>query len=159
MVPPAAQASSAAAATWTRQVPPAHPPALDRAAIAYNAAIGTAVLFGGESGQYAFTDTWTWDGTTWTRQTPAARPPPRYAAAVAYDAATGTAVLFGGLGGIDMLRFLGDTWTWDYIRRIRQPQDPGLAPPPRLSVGGTARVRCPAPSSFLSTFLAGADPW
>jgi hypothetical protein len=50
MDPPAAQASPAPPATRTRQDPAAHPPALDQAATAHNAATGTAVLFGGLGG-------------------------------------------------------------------------------------------------------------
>jgi hypothetical protein len=44
---PAVQASSASAVTWTRQAPAASPPARSRAAMAYDAATGTVVMFGG----------------------------------------------------------------------------------------------------------------
>ena len=150
MTPGAAQASSASVPTWTQQPPAAHPtarwgasmaydaatgsvvlfggfqppqrpasatpgpgtappgPSSTRrpspsarsgAAMAYDAATGTVVLFGGvkDSGG-TLADTWTWDGTTWTQQHPATSPPARYDAAMAYDAATGTVVLFGGGG-------------------------------------------------------------
>jgi len=81
--------------------------------MAYDAATGTVVLFGGRAGGFtAFNDTWTWDGRTWTKRAPAASPSPRKGAVMAYDAATGTVVLFGGLnkaGG----RAFNDTFTWD----------------------------------------------
>ena len=63
--------------------------------MAYDAATGTIVLFGGAASRL-LRDTWTWDGSTWTKQAPATSPPARSAASMAYDAATGTIVLFGG---------------------------------------------------------------
>ena len=64
--------------------------------MAYDAATGNVVLFGGNNGSSALRDTWTWDGATWTKQAPATRPPAREFASMAYDAATGNVVLFGG---------------------------------------------------------------
>jgi hypothetical protein len=101
--------------TWTQQAPAASPPARYGASMAYDAATGTAVLFGGDNqkGCAQLGDTWSWDGTTWTQQAPAASPPARYEAAMAYDAATGTAVLFGGFACYGRhARYLRDTWTW-----------------------------------------------
>jgi len=60
MVPPAVQASSAVATTWTKQAPAASPPARRHAAMAYDAATGTVVLFGGEKLGGVLGDTWTW---------------------------------------------------------------------------------------------------
>jgi hypothetical protein len=77
--------------------------------MAYDAATGTVVLFGGFGSSSLLGDTWTWNGTTWTQQHPATSPSARDVAAVA-DAATGTVVLFGG-GSPDGGVF-GDTWTW-----------------------------------------------
>jgi spermidine/putrescine-binding protein len=55
-----AQASSVTAATWTKQTPAAHPSARYLSAMAYDAATGTEVLFGGlADGKYP-ADTWTW---------------------------------------------------------------------------------------------------
>ena len=113
MAPAAVQASPATALTWTKQHPASHPPARTGAAMAYDAATGTAVLFGGGSNLGVLGDTWTWDGTTWTQQAPAASPPARAQAAMAYDAATGTAVLFGGYDITGRgVHDLADTWTW-----------------------------------------------
>jgi hypothetical protein len=98
---------------WTKQAPAAHPSARYGASMAYDAATGTIVLFGGVHGDVqALGDTWTWDGTTWTKQAPAASPPARYDASMAYDAATRTIVLFGGDGSHARLRGT-TTWTWD----------------------------------------------
>ena len=80
-------------------------------AMAYDAATGTALLFGGEArGGGNLRDTWTWNGTTWTKQAPAASPSARYSEAMAYDAATGRVVLFGGVSPSGSS--LDDTWTW-----------------------------------------------
>ena len=107
---PAALASSATAPDWTQQSPAAHPDAREYASMAYDAATGNIVLFGGEDSHGRLSGTWTWDGSTWTKQAPATRPPPRVGASMAYDAATGNIVLFGGNGNH---RILSDTWTWD----------------------------------------------
>jgi hypothetical protein len=97
--------------TWTHQHPATSPPGRYGAAMAYDAATGTVVLFGGFRFPAARSDTWTWDGTTWTQQSPATRPGARWLASMAYDAATGTVVLFGGQSGGGGTE-LGDTWTW-----------------------------------------------
>jgi hypothetical protein len=126
MIPSAVQASSGSDLVWTRQHPAVHPPARYAAAIAYDAATGTAVLFGGTTNiaHVELGDTWTWDGTTWTQQHPATSPPAREYAAMAYDAATGTVVLFGG--GNSRRSFAG-TWTWDGTTWTRQ--HPATSPP------------------------------
>ena len=116
-------------ATWTQQHPAASPRARWEAALAYDAATGNTVLFGGSSQTAYFGDTWTWHGGTWTRQHPAARPGARSSgAAVAYDAATRTVVLFGGNAPTGNL---GDTWTWD--GRTWARQHPATSPPGRDS--------------------------
>ena len=114
VVPAAVQASSVSAVTWTQQHPAASPPARSQASMAYDAATGTVLLFGGtDTGQGGDNDTWTWNGTTWTQQHPAASPPARFELdSMAYDAATGTVVLFGGVGSSSH-GFIKGTWTWD----------------------------------------------
>jgi hypothetical protein len=107
--PSAALASSSSAPDWTKQAPPTRPPALSDASMAYDAATGTVVLFGGGGPRSSILGgTWTWDGSTWTKQAPATSPPARGFASMAYDAAASDIVLFGGSGNFDF----GDTWTW-----------------------------------------------
>src|SRR5690349_7463112 len=60
-------AGSAAAPDWTKQAPAANPPARSFASMAYDAATGDIVLFGGDSSQGIVGDTWTWNGSTWTK--------------------------------------------------------------------------------------------
>ena len=104
-----ALASSSSVLNWTRQAPAASPTARETASVAYDAATGNVVLFGGEGFHVrVLADTWVWDGTIWAQQHPAASPPARQGASMAYDAATGNVVLFGGYAGA----LLSDTWTW-----------------------------------------------
>jgi hypothetical protein len=99
-------------ANWTQKSPAGNPPPRWGHAMAYDAAHGQVVLFGGINFPDVFGDTWVWDGTNWTQKTPANSPPPRFYHGMAYDATHGQVVLFGGLatteGGT-----LGDTWIWD----------------------------------------------
>ena len=71
MIPATVQASPVSILVWTQQAPPVHPSARVAQAMAYDAATGTVVLFGGFIGGVGRCecdrgDTWTWDGTTWT---------------------------------------------------------------------------------------------
>ncbi|MBW4029466.1 MAG: hypothetical protein HIU57_02150 [Acidobacteria bacterium] len=106
----AARVSAPLATTWLPCGPLTTSPSLRSAAsMAYDAATGTTVLFGGFNGGF-LNDTWTWNGSGWTEMTPLSSPSPRENASVAYDAATHTVVLFGGVGPSG---HLGDTWTWN----------------------------------------------
>jgi hypothetical protein len=133
VVPPVASASPRQQAlTWTELSPPVKPGPRDDQAMAYDAATGTVVLFGGYlKGVYPIGDTWTWDGTTWTEQSVAVHPnAPACGATMAYDAATGTVVLVGGglaegIGG--PVCKLTDTWTWDGTTWTQQA--PATNPP------------------------------
>jgi hypothetical protein len=84
------------------------------AAMAYDAAHGQMVLFGGANQYGTFSDTWTWDGTSWTLQGPSNSPPAREWSAMAYDAAAGELILFGGTGpSAPSPGYFDDTWAWD----------------------------------------------
>jgi protocatechuate 3,4-dioxygenase beta subunit len=95
---------------WVQLSPATSPPARASYAMAYDAAHGQIVLFGGISFNGFLSDTWVWDGATWTQKSPATSPPDRVYSSMAYDAAHGQIVLFGGRndGGN-----LSDTWVWD----------------------------------------------
>lgn len=87
-------------------------------AMAYDAARGVVVLFGGsyflpDHGYVYDPDTWKWDGSSWLN-VPAEGPSVRSFASVAYDPAREVTVLFGGyyLNGQDYFSH-GDTWEWD----------------------------------------------
>lgn len=77
---------------------------------------GRTVLFGGLGlddywGNYAFGDTWEWDGLAWTQVAiTGPMPAARYFAAMVYDSQHGRTVLFGGG---NMTSEFGDTWAWN----------------------------------------------
>jgi hypothetical protein len=47
-------------ATWTKQTPKTSPPGRAEAPMAYDAATGNVVLFGGAGGGHVLNDTWVW---------------------------------------------------------------------------------------------------
>ncbi|MBI3891014.1 MAG: PKD domain-containing protein [Candidatus Wallbacteria bacterium] len=98
--------------------------------MAYDAARGRVVLFGGTTANSArlLNDTWEWDGTSWTQKqadtiSPAAnQPSQRGAHALAYDTARQRVVLFGGYPGDG---YLNDTWEWDGTTWARKQPNTG----------------------------------
>jgi hypothetical protein len=114
------------------------------AAVAYDAARGVVVMFGGTpDGTTALGDTWTWDGARWTRLHPAVSPPldafapvvtpgrppkPQTFAGLlmAYDASSRSLVLYG---------IPGSTWTWDGRNWHRHS-----TAPPQQGPGGAAAM-------------------
>ena len=87
------------------------PPARSSAAMAYDAAHGQVVLFGGLGASNAqLGDTWVWNGTSWSLAS-SNGPLARFGASMAYDGALGEVILFGGSdsGGNEN----NDTWAWN----------------------------------------------
>jgi hypothetical protein len=64
--------------------------------MAYDAARGRVVLFGGRLGETFLSDTWEWDGNDWTPRFPVASPPAREGHALVYDELRDRVVMFGG---------------------------------------------------------------
>ena len=100
---------------WVQESPASSPTPRNYAALAYDAAQGQVVLFGGagEPGGVCcgyFGDTWVWNGASWTQEFPANSPSARAAFGMDYDAAQGQVVLFGGSSGSGDLN---DTWGWN----------------------------------------------
>ena len=108
---------TASAQTWTRSSPVNAPVPRSQHAMAYDAARGQAVLFGGydDIDTLNLGDTWVWDGANWTQKNPVNSPAPRLGAAMSYDAAHAQVVLFGGTQVFADGSFLdlNDTWLWD----------------------------------------------
>lgn len=93
------------------------PPARENAAMAFDAARGEMVMFGGrDTSRRSLDDTWTWDGDSWTEQHPATSPPGADAVAMGYDDQRHEVVLFES-GGLPMfgnsLSTAVRTWAWD----------------------------------------------
>ena len=102
-------------------------PARKDPAMAYDAARGRTILFGGRIGTTTQNDTWAWDGAAWTQLFPANSPPPRYSAGMVYDAARSVIVLGAGLSGSATYT---DTWEWDGSDwALRSAALPGLGGP------------------------------
>jgi len=83
--------------------------------MAYDAARGVVVLFGGGVGgapEGLLDDTWEYDGTTWTEVHPPTSPSARGHHAMAYDSAREVTVLFGG-GGSPPYTTHGPPPGWD----------------------------------------------
>jgi hypothetical protein len=71
------------------------PPARTGAAMAYDVADQSIVLFGGESRSRSLDDTWTWDGSAWTQANPATSPPALDDPQMAYDPVSHDVILIG----------------------------------------------------------------
>ncbi len=104
--------------SWSNVTPPSgNPAARFGHQLAFDAARGRVVLFGGWQGIFPislFDDTWEWDGTSWTLITPqSARPRARRDHMMAYDDARGRVVLFSGDQNVLGSGFPNDLWEWD----------------------------------------------
>jgi hypothetical protein len=85
-----------ATGAWTQVLTGAAPTPRAGSAMAYDAALGKLVLFGGvDANLNALNDTWTYNGTSWTLLCSACAPSARAAHGMAYDPA-GRVLLFGG---------------------------------------------------------------
>lgn len=102
-----------------------NPPARIDAAMAFDAARGEVVMFGGHGDSGVLADTWTWDGSSWTQQHPAVSPPGMQQPAMAADPATGGVLLVGATpagGGVQTWSWDGSTWRQD--RTAHTPPQP-----------------------------------
>lgn len=115
--------------TWIQQTPATSPPGRFGACMAYDAASGQIILFGGESSLAGFGDTWNWDGSNWTQLAPATSPPGVLYGHMAFDPTRGVVVLWGGVGAGGS--YPTDTWTWSGIGSTWTRQTPSASPPGR----------------------------
>ncbi|MFO1077576.1 MAG: hypothetical protein U1E73_07605 [Planctomycetota bacterium] len=99
---------------WAQAAPAAAPPARVDAAMAFHAALGEVMLFGGVDGQGSgLDDTWTFDGTTWTqRNTTGLRPSARGGARLVQVLGRSLCALFGGQDPASLV-IANDTWEHD----------------------------------------------
>lgn len=123
-------------AAWTAYDTQANGPGRrDDTAMAYDAARGVVVLFGGrdEQSQY-LADTWTWDGTHWTQHA-ASGPSARWGHAMIYDPDRQKVLLFGGTEyDGSTVYYLNDLWEWDGAAWT--PITPAGTPPPARTDAG-----------------------
>jgi len=98
--------------------------------MAYDAALGRVVLFGGYGDGGFLSDTWVWDGLNWTQEFPATTPPARQGSTLVYDAAHQQVLMFGGVENASN-GYLNDTWVWNGTNWLQlAPQN---SPSPRDS--------------------------
>jgi hypothetical protein len=92
------------------------PTVLDRASMAYDAADGYVVLFGGENNVGEVQNTWKYLGGNWTQLSPSNSPGIREYPSLSYDSTDGYLVLFAGFGcSIGSNCGGGTLWdTWSY---------------------------------------------
>lgn len=96
--------------------------------MAYHAADGRTLLFGGK---HDVLGTWEWNGTQWVNANPTGTaPPPRGFAGIAYDESRAVTVVFGG--GDNTFARMGDTWEWD---GAAWTQKQVAGPTPRMGQG------------------------
>jgi hypothetical protein len=149
-------------AAWVDRTPAgSKPSARGDHELAYDAARGRVVLFGGSSNGVR-QDTWEWDGASWTDRTPVGPGPAgRYAYAMAYDAARARVVLHGGNDAAG--RQLGDTWEWDgsdWVERTPAGARPAARVDGQMAYDA-ARERLVFFGGFVGGTLAGIarDVW
>lgn len=112
---------------WTQLSPATSPHTRSYHAMAFDAARGQVVLFGGfywDSSVVTLNDTWVWDGTNWAQRFPATAPPPAWLHGMVYDQARAEVILFGG-GGIPGFNA---TWAWNGVNWTQKA--PATSPPP-----------------------------
>jgi hypothetical protein len=95
---------------WLQRAAVTFPMPRTYAALVFDRARGTSVLFGGQLNPL-WDDTWEWDGANWTQASPAVSPSARVGHSMAYDTARGRVVLFGGTDTNNP--YFTDTWEWD----------------------------------------------
>lgn len=93
---------------WTQRAPSHSPPARARHAMAFDAARGRVVVYGGTDSSFSYLgDTWEWDGVDWVQRVASNPPSPRVYSAMAYDSGRDRLVVFGGDGTTGAL---ADLW-------------------------------------------------
>jgi hypothetical protein len=106
------------------------PPGRSSEVMAWDAADGYIVMFGGIDAGGFLQDTWEFESGVWANLLPAAHgrpvPPPRFGASMAYDSADGYLVLFGGGGFYQDRTLLNDTWS--FVSGQWTPQHPVTSP-------------------------------
>src|SRR3989441_1275681 len=130
---PSGPAISASGVTgsWTNITSSTGPSQRSGASMAYDAADGYVILFGGISSSNVFSDTWKFHGGSWTNITPSSSPALDTFPSMAYDAADGYVILFSGLV-VSSSHVVGETWkylggSWTNITSSTGPPQRDLA--------------------------------
>src|SRR5262245_27436861 len=92
-------ANVVAAQDWRPAYPVTEPGPKFATNMAFAAARGEIVLFGGQISPPASNETWTLNGTNWTLRAPAASPIGRVYPSMCYDSTRQRVVIYGGQSG------------------------------------------------------------
>lgn len=146
------------------------PSARSGASMAYDAATGAVILFGGDGCQdgscSALDDTWSWDGSNWA-QSPLSPgcaypcsfvPPAREGAAMAYEAVTSSIILFGGWDPDGSAGPLNDTWSWDGSAWSQLVSPGCISACPSSPPGRTGATMAYDAASSVVMLFGGRDP-
>ncbi len=107
--------------TWTVESTSLNPSGFTQAQMAYDAASGQAILFGGYPTLDGTTNqTWQWSGSAWVLLSPATNPPAEANAGMTYDPAAGLNVMYTPDG---------ETWSWNGSNWLQLA--PPVSPPDR----------------------------
>jgi hypothetical protein len=140
------------------------PPARTDAAIAYDAANHSVVLFGGQGKSSTLHDTWIWNGSAWNQAHPATSPPPLGNAQMTYDPVSGDVLLVGSEeaavsngGPIACSAGSGSSSSGSTTIFVPPAQAvPAIAPLPTTTAGPGSTSTSPACPTVLAT---GAVTW
>ncbi len=124
---------------WTqRAIGGPSPTRRDGHKMAYDAARGVTVLFGGETGSYANAsyngETWEWNGTSWTQRM-INGPSPRHDCEMVYDERRQVVVLVGG--ALANQTISNETWELGSAGWVLRTFPPSLQPPTRFDFAMT----------------------
>ena len=120
---------------------------------------GNVILFGGWTGNDAFSDTWAYNpaGNTWTQLNPASSPPARWGHSMVYVSAIHKVILFGGLfGSYDGSSRYNDTWAYDPVKNTWSNLNPGGSQPPGRAYAAMIYAEASGKVILFGGF-AGAD--
>ncbi len=153
--------------SWTSEdaLPGAEPTPRIGAAMAFDAARGVAVLFGGHGGDPSASlgDTLEFAGGQWVARSTANAPSPRHGHAMTHDSARGVSILYGGLVGSSPSN---ETWEWDgtvWRRAVTATTPPGMVFPAMtffaahglaVLTGGSGAAGAP-----VATFVFDGTDW
>ena len=99
---------------WRQYRTSQNPPAIIGAAMAYDAASGQVIMFGGtESFGDTVAGTWLWNGSNWHLAKPLTKPPAMSFTAMAYDEAIGQVIMIGSGNIPESATNPYETWAWN----------------------------------------------
>lgn len=144
--------------SWAEKLPANSPGPRSAHAMAFDAARGVTVLFGGVAWADGalLHDTWTWNGTNWTQRTSATAPP--CFGPMTYDASRQRVVFFSAYCNNGV--YSNQTWEWDGTVWARKM--PAVSPPGATGYGMTydaSRQRVVLTAGQDSNFVSLTTTW